>query len=70
MPYSLERQLVTVMGTSGDRPASDGSDPAEYFAKQRRFRDDELNMDAIRKWCKRRTRRLESLEEQFPHHRH
>ena len=46
---------------------SDGSDPTEYFAKQRRFKDEELNMDAIRNWCTRRTRRLASLEAQFPH---
>ena len=46
---------------------SDGSDPAEYFEKQRRFKDDEIDLDVTRDACAERMRRLELLEEQFPH---
>ena len=46
---------------------SDGSDPAEYFEKQRRFKDDEIDLEVTRDACAERMRRLELLEEQFPH---
>ncbi len=45
----------------------EGSDPAAYFEKQRRFRDDEINLDLTREACAERMRRLELLEEQFPY---
>ncbi len=45
----------------------DGSDPAGYFDRQRRFRDDKIDVDAVRTWALRRTRRLRMLAEQFPH---
>ena len=44
-----------------------GADPADYFEKQRRFRDDDVDLDAVRKSCAARTRRLRLLAEQFPH---
>ena len=47
--------------------APNGADPAEYFAKQRRFKDDDIDLDAVRKSCAARTRRLRLLAEQFPH---
>ena len=45
----------------------DGTDPAGYFERQRRFRDDEINLDVTRKVCAERMRKLEFLAEQFPH---
>ena len=45
----------------------DGADPAEYFEKQRRFRDDEVDLEVVRNACAENTRRLQLLEEQFPH---
>ena len=45
----------------------DGSDPDEYFEKQRRFRDDEIDLDATKDACSDRMRRLELLEAQFPY---
>ena len=45
----------------------DGADPARYFERQRRFRDDEIDLDATRKACAERMRRLELLEAHFPH---
>ena len=45
----------------------DGADPAAYFAKQGRFRDDEIDLDATREACAERVRRLELLETHFPH---
>ncbi len=44
-----------------------GADPAEYFEKQRRFKDDDIDLDAVRNWCSKRTRRLRLLADQFPH---
>lgn len=42
----------------------DGTDAAEYFQRQRRFADDEIDLDAIRRFCARRMRRLSLLAEQ------
>jgi len=39
----------------------DGSDPAEYFNRQRRFDDDEIDLDGIRHFCAKRMKRLEAL---------
>ncbi len=44
----------------------DGTDPAGYFERQRRFADDEVDLDATRDACAERMRRLGLLEEQFP----
>ena len=44
----------------------DGTDPAEYFDRQRRFDDDEIDLDAARKACSERMRRLELLAQEFP----
>ncbi len=45
----------------------DGSDPAGYFDRQRRFRDDSIDLDAVRSACTANTHRLHLLAEQFPH---
>jgi pyruvate/2-oxoacid:ferredoxin oxidoreductase beta subunit len=45
----------------------DGTDPAEYFERQRRFRDGEIDLDVTRKVCAERMRRLEWMAEQFPY---
>ncbi|MDJ0751449.1 MAG: thiamine pyrophosphate-dependent enzyme [Woeseiaceae bacterium] len=45
----------------------DGSDPADYFDRQRRFRDDRIDLDAVRSACSANTHRLQMLAEQFPH---
>ena len=45
----------------------DGTDPAEYFGRQRRFDDDEIDLDATRTASARRARHLELLAEEFPH---
>ena len=45
----------------------EGADPAEYFSKQRRFRDDEIDLDVVRNACSENARRLALLAEQFPH---
>jgi pyruvate ferredoxin oxidoreductase beta subunit/2-oxoisovalerate ferredoxin oxidoreductase beta subunit len=44
----------------------DGTDPAEYFERQRRFRDEEVDLDVTRSVCAERMRRLEIMAEQFP----
>jgi pyruvate/2-oxoacid:ferredoxin oxidoreductase beta subunit len=44
----------------------DGTDPGEYFHKQRRFKDDEIDLDVTRASCDQRMRRLEVMAEQFP----
>ncbi len=44
-----------------------GSDPAEYFDRQRRFQDDKVDLDAVRDACAENTRRLAMLATQFPH---
>ena len=45
----------------------DGTDPAEYFERQRRFREEEVDLDVTRSVCAERMRRLEIMAEQFPH---
>ncbi len=45
----------------------DGTDPAEYFERQRRFRDDEIDLDAVREAFSVRMRYLELLAKEFPH---
>jgi pyruvate/2-oxoacid:ferredoxin oxidoreductase beta subunit len=44
----------------------DGTDPAEYFRRQRRFRPDELDLGAVRAACSARHERLQKLAETFP----
>jgi pyruvate/2-oxoacid:ferredoxin oxidoreductase beta subunit len=44
----------------------DGTDLADYFARQRRFRDDEIDLGVARKACAERMHRLELMAEQFP----
>jgi pyruvate ferredoxin oxidoreductase beta subunit/2-oxoisovalerate ferredoxin oxidoreductase beta subunit len=44
----------------------DGTDLADYFERQRRFRDDEIDLDVARKACTERMQRLELMAEQFP----
>jgi pyruvate ferredoxin oxidoreductase beta subunit/2-oxoisovalerate ferredoxin oxidoreductase beta subunit len=45
----------------------DGTDPADYFRRQRRFREDEIDLDVTRKVSAERTRRLKIMAEQFPY---
>ena len=45
----------------------DGTDPDEYFRRQRRFRDDEIDLDTTRRVCVERFERLRVLAEEFPH---
>jgi pyruvate/2-oxoacid:ferredoxin oxidoreductase beta subunit len=56
--YDGARYRITV------RP--DGSDVAAYFERQRRFRDDEVDLDAVRKALAERMRRLELMAERLP----
>jgi len=44
----------------------DGSDPAEYFHRQRRFKDDEIDLDATRRACVDRIQRLRLLAREYP----
>ena len=44
----------------------DFTDPAEYFARQRRFHDDEVDLEATRRTCRARHERLRFLAESFP----
>ena len=46
----------------------DGTDAAEYFHKQRRFADEELDLDAIRRFCAKRMQRLSKLAEHYSAH--
>ncbi len=39
----------------------DGTDPSEYFDKQRRFRSEDIDLDAIRAWIQRTQQHLERL---------
>ena len=48
----------------------DGADPAEYFERQGRFRDDEIDLEATREACAERVRRLALLENHFPYPGH
>ena len=43
----------------------DGTDPAEYFRRQRRFADDDIDLDETRRVCAERMRRLEMLARSF-----
>jgi len=44
----------------------DETDLAEYFNKQRRFSDDEIDLDATRRDCARHMQRLRLLADQYP----
>ena len=44
----------------------DWTDPAEYFRRQRRFPDDQVDLDATRTWIRDRFHRLRVLAEAFP----
>lgn len=44
----------------------DWTDPAEYFARQRRFRKDEVDLDTTRRVCREKYERLKVLAEAFP----
>ena len=44
----------------------DGTDPAEYFQRQRRFKDEEVDLDRTRRECAERMLRLKALEQQYP----
>jgi len=44
----------------------DGTDPAEYFQRQRRFDADEIDLRATRRACADRIQRLHVLAEQYP----
>jgi pyruvate ferredoxin oxidoreductase beta subunit/2-oxoisovalerate ferredoxin oxidoreductase beta subunit len=44
----------------------DGTDPVEYFHLQRRFHDEDINVEAVRKFCTERMRRLHALAEHYP----
>jgi pyruvate ferredoxin oxidoreductase beta subunit/2-oxoisovalerate ferredoxin oxidoreductase beta subunit len=44
----------------------DGSDPAEYFHRQRRFEDEEIDLNAARRACSDRMQRLHALAKQYP----
>ena len=46
--------------------APDGTDPAEYFHLQRRFRDEDIDIDDVRHFCAERMRRLVALAEKYP----
>jgi pyruvate ferredoxin oxidoreductase beta subunit/2-oxoisovalerate ferredoxin oxidoreductase beta subunit len=44
----------------------DGTDPAEYYDRQHRFDDSEIDLEVTRKDCAERMRRLHALAEQYP----
>jgi len=44
----------------------DGSDPAEYFHRQRRFKDEDIDLDATRRSCLDRIHRLRMLAREYP----
>lgn len=44
----------------------DGTDPAEYFHRQRRFKDDEIDLKATRRECAEHMERLAALAERYP----
>jgi len=44
----------------------DETDAAEYFHRQRRFDDEEIDLNAIRRFCANRMQRLRALAEQYP----
>ncbi len=45
----------------------DGTDLAGYFERQRRFKDDEIDFDALRRTCSERMRHLHLLAKEFPY---
>ena len=45
---------------------SGGTDPAEYFDRQRRFDHDEIDLRMTRRACADRVQRLHMLAEQYP----
>jgi pyruvate ferredoxin oxidoreductase beta subunit/2-oxoisovalerate ferredoxin oxidoreductase beta subunit len=44
----------------------DWTDPAAYFAKQRRFRKDQIDLETTKRVCRERYHRLKVLAEAFP----
>ena len=44
----------------------DGTDPEEYFQLQRRFEDENLDLNATRRACSERIQRLQALAAQYP----
>ena len=44
----------------------DGTDPAEYFNLQRRFADENIDLDATHRACSDRMQRLRALADQYP----
>jgi pyruvate ferredoxin oxidoreductase beta subunit/2-oxoisovalerate ferredoxin oxidoreductase beta subunit len=44
----------------------DWTDPGEYYARQRRFRRDEIDLDVTRRACREQFERLRVLAEAFP----
>ncbi len=42
------------------------SDPGEYYRRQRRFPMKEVDLDAVRRQCRERFSRLETLAAEFP----
>jgi len=44
----------------------DWTDPAEYFARQRRFRKDQVDLETTRRVCREKYERLRVLAEAFP----
>jgi pyruvate ferredoxin oxidoreductase beta subunit/2-oxoisovalerate ferredoxin oxidoreductase beta subunit len=44
----------------------DGTDPADYFHRQRRFEEEEIDLNATRRACADRTQRLQALATQYP----
>ena len=45
----------------------DWTDPATYFQHQRRFRDDEIDLETTRRVCRERFERLRVLADEFPY---
>ncbi len=44
----------------------DWTDPADYFRRQRRFREDEVDLDTTRRVCRERYERIKHMAEAFP----
>ncbi len=44
----------------------DGSDPAEYFHRQRRFKDEDIDLEATRRSCVDQIHRLRMLAREYP----
>ena len=45
---------------------TNGTDPAEYYRRQRRFKDDEIDLDVTRADCADRMERLTALAKRYP----